>query len=852
MASRTQLRLQQITGSIGNAEGKIRTDVAASAIANVLATDLTGSLSMIASALGRIHGKGSNEAFGNDTGKFYATLKSDSTGNVDIGSTTDADKFGDIFVGDGKGLQLGAAEEHKIIDGAPGLLIDTTEVLELNSSGGAISIGNDANAQNINIGTGAAARTITMGNVSGATAVAVNAGTGGVALASTGAGDITINSDDTLLLDADGVLELNSSAGAISIGNDANAQAINVGTGAAARTITVGNATGATALILSGGTGGIKLDAVDAGSINIGTSTEAEADASPINIGTSGARTITIGNSSATLNFESSTSTTNFTAGDVVITNSLIVKGATTMLTSSNTVIQDPIIGIGVSGSEGYTPDGFDVGIIFGQGDIGTYQRALFYDDDLDKFVLSKADASPTSSSFGIPLQANLLELTTGKMSFAVDSAEYVSGDGTDLTVGSGADIKLTAATFVEIPASIPLTFDGTDHDDKISSDGTDMTIAVGGGDIVLDASDDIIIDAGGDMIDFKKGGTLHGSFDMSGAGDLIVKDAGGTEIFRIDGSADSLLMAGTKKIEFQDAGTYIHSNADGDLDLVSDGTNADSINVESAGGITLDAGNAAHGVTYEDDGTSLLRISHNSTDLMLESLVQDKDMIFRVNDNTTQTEVFRLDGDVSAFRMASTKEMHFGSDRALIYRGGAEGKLIISGSATAQDAIKLNASDGGITLAGGSQNEDIYIENSPVKLEQISAPSSNGDKLYNVGGDLYWAGEVIGGASIKRAIFNVTGALGVGTEVALTGSGAVYNKILEKLDSSDDISFHGTDTFAKRGRETEVYVNGQLLVSGSGAQVAAGTRDYVCTSTTKVKFAFNLELDDILQVITR
>ena len=87
----------------------------------------------------------------------------------------------------------------------------------------------------INIGTGAAARTITMGNVTGATTLALNSGTGGITLASTGAGDITINSDDTLLLDADGVLELNSSAGAIGIGNDAVAQAINIGTGAAAQ-----------------------------------------------------------------------------------------------------------------------------------------------------------------------------------------------------------------------------------------------------------------------------------------------------------------------------------------------------------------------------------------------------------------------------------------------------------------------------------------------------------------------------------------------------------------------------------------------------------------------------------------
>jgi hypothetical protein len=50
--------------------------------------------------------------------------------------------------------------------------------LTIDSSGGAISIGGDADAQAINIGTGAAARTITFGNTSGATALVFNAGTG--------------------------------------------------------------------------------------------------------------------------------------------------------------------------------------------------------------------------------------------------------------------------------------------------------------------------------------------------------------------------------------------------------------------------------------------------------------------------------------------------------------------------------------------------------------------------------------------------------------------------------------------------------------------------------------------------
>ena len=116
--------------------------------------------------------------------------------------------------------------------------LDCSGSFSINSTGGVLNIGNDAVAQAINIGTGAAARVITMGNVTGATQVVLNAGTAGISLASTGAGDITINSDDTLLLDADGVLELNST-GAISIGNDNNDFTINIGT-AGTRTLNVG------------------------------------------------------------------------------------------------------------------------------------------------------------------------------------------------------------------------------------------------------------------------------------------------------------------------------------------------------------------------------------------------------------------------------------------------------------------------------------------------------------------------------------------------------------------------------------------------------------------------------------
>lgn len=119
--------------------------------------------------------------------------------------------------------------------------IDAASTLSINSSGGVINIGDDAVGQNLNIGTGAAARNITLGNATTTTGIAINSGTGGT------------------LVDSTGIVEINSSGGAISIGNDANAFAINIGTGAAARTIAIGNGTGATGVTIQTGTGNLNL-----------------------------------------------------------------------------------------------------------------------------------------------------------------------------------------------------------------------------------------------------------------------------------------------------------------------------------------------------------------------------------------------------------------------------------------------------------------------------------------------------------------------------------------------------------------------------------------------------------------
>ena len=180
-------------------------------------------------------------------------------------------------------LTLSTTTSGAIAVSSAGLLdIDAASALSLNSSGGAINIGDDAVAQNINIGTGAQARTLTIGNATSTTQVVVNTGTAGldvnalgvVTISAVGNSDFAVTSGNLALSTAtsgsitadgrDGV-SINSTNGALGLGDASNTGAVNVGT-AGARSISIGSAS-ATA---------VNLEA-DAGSINLKSNANFEA-----------------------------------------------------------------------------------------------------------------------------------------------------------------------------------------------------------------------------------------------------------------------------------------------------------------------------------------------------------------------------------------------------------------------------------------------------------------------------------------------------------------------------------------------------------------------------------------------
>ncbi len=286
--------------------------------------------------------------------------------------------------------------------------------------------------------------------------------------------------------------------------------------------------------------------------------------------------------------------------------------------------------------------------------------------------------------------------------------------------------------------------------------------------------------------------------------------------------------------------------HADGDLDVVSDGTAVDSINLESAGGITLDAGTAGSGIVYEDDGTEMARIHNSSSDVIFESKVQDKDIIFKVNDGGSATEVARFDGDVSAFLIASGKKLMIGAAEEYLSGDGTDISFTLGsgGDINIGQDIGLTFGDDGEKIEG--DGTDLTISGNNIKLTatadvvipaNVGITFGTGEKIEGDSTDL----TVTSGAKINlTATSDVVIPSGVG--LILDGSGN------EKIESDGtDITFSvGSNgdinigqniglTFGNDGEKIEGDGT-DLTISGNNINLTA-TADVVIPNDVGIQF---------------
>jgi hypothetical protein len=113
-----------------------------------------------------------------------------------------------------------------------------------------------------------------------------------------------------------------------------------------------------------------------------------------------------------------------------------------------------------------------------------------------------------------------------------------------------------------------------------------------------------------------------------------IAADAGGVTI---DAGLEITLDADGADIFFKDSGTEV-----GSLQL----TGTTNMTLRSKGDLSLDSNTGKW--LFEDEGTHVFQVTGSSGNVTVEIPTSDKDLIFKVNDGGTATEVMTIDGSTS------------------------------------------------------------------------------------------------------------------------------------------------------------------------------------------------------------
>lgn len=144
-----------------------------------------------------------------------------------------------------------------------------------------------------------------------------------------------------------------------------------------------------------------------------------------------------------------------FISGSMIVEGDLQIRGTTTTVSSSNTTLQDSIIGLGITGShsgnEEFNNLG-DRGIIFARGANQTDALPGMWWDGL-KFQFAKSVTSPSSGSFGAVTQRSTVK--TGD----VDALEVTASAGLNIGGNNGFNFPITDGNVDQV-----LTTDGSGY----------------------------------------------------------------------------------------------------------------------------------------------------------------------------------------------------------------------------------------------------------------------------------------------------------------------------------------------------------------------------------------------------
>jgi hypothetical protein len=405
-------------------------------------------------------------------------------------------------------------------------------------------------------------------------------------------------------------------------------------------------------------------------------------------------------------------------------------------------------------------------------------------------YAIGNVSSSATSTgSFG-NLYVDDDALIKDRVYFNDFGGEYISGDGTDLNLTSGADIN--------IPADIGLTF-GNDGE-IIEGNGTDLTIK--GGDINITAESDVNIPSGIGLTFGNDGEKIEGNgtkldiaaseidFSIEATGDINIGSSIGLTFGddgeKIEGNGTRLSIASGDGLVLDSEGD-IEINADGGDVVVKDNT-AILLNV-SATDISGSSTSTGSFGKLEGDGASIT----NLTSAAITSVANDAaDRVFTMDGDGTGTAEANLtfDGTILSGSAGSTgsfgKVVAAGVLNATTLQHG--GVIVPTGTAISSSFVEkgaVSASFAQKTGVSGSFAQKTGVSGS---FAQKSAVSSSFAQKSGVSGSFILQSALSGSSTVISGSAASTGSFGqleVAGDVAIEG--ATANTLLD-IDS-DSVS---------------------------------------------------------------
>ena len=448
--------------------------------------------------------------------------------------------------------------------------------------------------------------------------------------------------------------------------------------------------------------------------------------------------------------------------------------------------------------------------------------------DDTIHFKIAGSDEITMTATAFAPSTSDGQALGTSSLMFS------------DLFLASGSVLNFNNGDVTLTHASNLLTLDGG----ALDLDGEQLILDADGDTKLVESSDDVIhlqfagststpTEFGAGYINLKNQGTqsyIRYYCESSNAHYTQLQAAAHSAY---SGNATVTLPVATSTLATTSLSETL-TNKTLTTPIIAEIDSGSTITLDATTDIILDADGGD--VFFKDGGTTIATFTNSSSDFIVESGVSDKDIIFKVNDGGSSTEVARFDGDVSALLMASGKKIMLGAAEETISGDGTDITFEVgsSGDINIPANIGLTFGDDGEKIEG--DGTDLTISGNNINLTataDVVVPA-------NVG-VTFGSGEKIEGDDTDLTITS-------GAKINLTATSDVHipnNVGIVFGGDSEKIEGDGTDmTISANNLTIDAAADITLDADGADIKFADGGTDLLKFSNSSSDVVIKPEVD--------